>query len=180
MLSPLSAHRHSFWRSCNIPRTVTGSKSLSNPVLCQSYKVQISKTNPMNTSHEQSMQNPVIQVETNKVIQHPSINAAYCEKPGCKSKLCELNNADCGVITKAEAIGHGTHADSSKIKDSEYLSNTDFNGKPRPQYARIYSVYKRVPLSNHEQTYNETATKEVNNNKEMLNNINMHKRLKDD
>jgi len=42
-------------------------------------------------------------------------------------KPCDLNKTDCGVITKVEAIGHGTHADSTNLKDSESLSNTDFN-----------------------------------------------------
>ena len=50
------------------------------------YKVQISNTNPINSSNEQSQSNPIIQVGANKVIQHPSINIASCENPACETK----------------------------------------------------------------------------------------------
>lgn len=145
----------------------------------RSYKVQISNTNPMNSSHEQSQMNPLIQVGLKKVIQHPLINIASCENPACEIKPCSPNKTDCGIVTKVEAIGHGTHADSSKVPNVEHLSNTDFNGKPRPQYGNFYSADKRVSVPINEQTYNENATKEVNNNEEMMNNITMHKHLND-
>ena len=145
----------------------------------RAYKVQISNTNPIDSSHEQSQINPLIQVGLNKVIQHPSINKASCENPECETKPCSLTKTDCGIIIKVEAIGHGTHADSSKVPNVEHLSNTDFNGQPRPQYGHFYSANKRVSVPINGQTYNENATKEVNNNEEMMNNIDMHKHLND-
>ena len=56
------------------------------------------------------------------------------------------NKTDCGIIIKVEAIGHGTHADSSKVPNVEHLSNTDFNGQPRPQYGHFYSTNKPINL----------------------------------
>lgn len=153
--------------------------NLNAMVQNRSYRVEIANTNPMNSSHEQSQSNPIIQVGENKVIQHPSINIAYCGNRECYLKPCNPNKTDCGMITKVEAIGHGTHADSTKVPNVEYLSKTDFNGQPRPQYGSFYSANKRVSVPLNEQPCNENATKEVNNNEEMLNNINMHKHLND-
>ena len=143
----------------------------------QTYKIHISNTNPMNASHEQCQVNPVIPLGAKKAIQHPSINAAYCKKLECEKKPCESFDSTCDEITKVEAIGHGTHSDSSKVKGVEYLSEKDFNGKSSKQYGKFYPANSRVPLPNNDQAYNETATKEVSNNQEMLNNINMYKQL---
>lgn len=49
----------------------------------------------------------------------------------------------------------------------------------RPQYAVFYSAGKQVSVINAEATFHDAATKEVNNNQEMLNNISMYKKLND-
>lgn len=54
----------------------------------------------MTASHELSKVNPIIQVGTKKVIQHPTIGLAYCEKPECETKFCDLNNTQYNEITK--------------------------------------------------------------------------------
>lgn len=75
------------------------------------YQLDIHNTNPMTCSHEHSQVNPCIQMRSNKVKQHPTIAAAYCQNSGCKTKRCDLNDPKCGKITTVEAIGQGTHSD---------------------------------------------------------------------
>ena len=48
---------------------------------------------------------------SNKVIQHPSIIAVYCENSGCKTS--DLNDPKYGQTNKVEGIVQGTLSDSS-------------------------------------------------------------------
>lgn len=52
----------------------------------------------MTASHEHC------QVGAKKVIPHPTIGLAYCEKSGYEVKTCDLTNTHCGETTKTEEL----------------------------------------------------------------------------
>lgn len=98
------------------------------------FKTQIHNTNPMTCSHEHSQVNPCIQMGSNKVIQHPTMAAGYCQNSGCKTQICNLNDPKCDKTPAVKAIRHGTYSDSSRLPSAQYLSKSDLDGNKGPQF----------------------------------------------
>lgn len=125
----------------------------------------IDKTTPQLSTHELAKENPIL---GEKGFQHPTFGKDLCIKQDCEHKLCDQL---CAPLKEKVLVGHGTH-DGSR-EDSKFISTTDLNGASRPQYMKSYLQ----PVHNPDTTginIDSTKTTELNNNKEMQENVHMH------
>lgn len=80
---------------------------------------------------------PIVFSRKNKaspVVQHPEHVVDKCAEPDCEKKICET---PCSEIISSESTEHFTHL-QRKATNSEPFSPTDFDGKPKPIYAKQY------------------------------------------
>ena len=126
----------------------------------------VEDANAMKSSHEQAQVNPLLPKKNGETFQHPNFCRNKCNHIDCQHKLCPKL---CDTLVTTEYIGHGTH-DGSYPK-SVYVSETDLNGKDRPQYGKFYEI--PVPKTSIEEPSAE-KTVVLNENKEALNNVHMN------
>lgn len=128
---------------------------------------RVDDANYINTTHEQSQANPILS-NYNGYYQHPPYVRSLCDLDNCEHHLCY--GKLCGSHIQDADVGHATH--SATYPGVKYISSKDSSGKDRPEYMVKYEN----PIENNTQSQNVNSekTKNLNENKEALNNVHMN------
>jgi hypothetical protein len=85
-------------------------------------------------SPEAIANNPLLN-KGKKTITHREVHRCRCMLPDCDSKICKQV---CDVLKDRKAVGHASHGKPPEGKTTVTVSQTDFQGKPKPQNVVFY------------------------------------------
>lgn len=119
----------------------------------------VNKPNPLNTDPQALSNNPVVKTGS-KMVQHNELHRTRCSYPGCNGLYCI--GLCLPPLVDRKAIAHGTHGKAPATetdKKTVEVSETDFDGKNKPQKM----VFYKKPHDTTETPEDVQATKKINN-----------------